>query len=120
MPDPTQLVGLTAPEMTVLIGGMRVLGTNHGGTRQGVFTDRVGVLSDDFFAHLTDMRYAWARTGDGLYEVRADIIIELDDVPQSSVGTPYPRTRSKYPSNAILVIRSVLSCGASGSHPSAG
>jgi catalase-peroxidase len=70
MLDRTQLMGLTAPEMTVLIGGMRVLGTNHGGTKHGVLTDRVGVLSNDFFVNLTDMRYAWAPAGNGLYEVR--------------------------------------------------
>jgi catalase-peroxidase len=70
MLDRTQLMGLTAPEMTVLVGGMRVLGTNHGGTRHGVLTDRVGVLTQDFFVNLTDMRYAWAPAGDGLYEVR--------------------------------------------------
>ena len=70
MLDRTQLMGLTAPEMTVLVGGMRVLGTNHGGTKHGVFTDRVGVLTNDFFTNLTDMRYAWAPAGNGLYEVR--------------------------------------------------
>ena len=70
MLDRTQLMGLTAPEMTVLIGGMRVLGTNHGGTKHGVFTDRVGVLTNDFFVNLTDMRYAWAPAENGLYEVR--------------------------------------------------
>jgi catalase-peroxidase len=70
MLDRTQLMGLTAPEMTVLIGGMRVLGTNHGGTKHGVFTDRVGVLTNDFFVNLTDMRYAWTLAGNGLYEVR--------------------------------------------------
>ncbi len=70
MLDRTQLMGLTAPEMTVLVGGMRVLGTNHGGTKHGVLTDRVGVLSNDFFVTLTDMRYTWAPTGDGLYEIR--------------------------------------------------
>jgi len=70
MLDRTQLMGLTAPEMTVLVGGMRVLGTNHGGTKHGVFTDRVGALTNDFFANLTDMRYAWAPTDSGLYEVR--------------------------------------------------
>jgi catalase-peroxidase len=70
MLDRTQLMGLTAPEMTVLVGGMRVLGTNYGGTKHGVFTDRVGVLSNDFFVNLTDMRSAWAPAGDGLYEVR--------------------------------------------------
>ncbi|MCB9658075.1 MAG: catalase/peroxidase HPI [Polyangiales bacterium] len=68
--DRTQLMGLTAPEMTVLVGGMRVLGTNHGGTAHGVFTDRVGVLSNDFFVHLTDMRYAWAPAPDGTFELR--------------------------------------------------
>jgi catalase-peroxidase len=70
MLDRTQLMGLTAPEMTVLVGGMRVLGTNHGGTKHGVFTDRIGVLTNDFFVNLTDMRYAWAPAGNGLYEVR--------------------------------------------------
>ena len=68
--DRTQLMGLTAPEMTVLVGGMRVLGANHGGSKHGVFTDGIGVLSNDFFANLTDMRYAWAPAGDGLYELR--------------------------------------------------
>jgi catalase-peroxidase len=56
--DRTQLMGLTAPEMTVLIGGMRVLGTNHGGTKHGVLTDREGVLSNDYFVNLTDMKYS--------------------------------------------------------------
>ncbi len=68
--DRSQLMGLTAPEMTALVGGLRVLGTNHGGTKHGVFTDRVGVLSNDFFVNLTDMRFAWAPAGNGLYEVR--------------------------------------------------
>jgi len=68
--DRTQLMGLTAPEMTVLIGGMRVLGTNHGGSLHGVFTDCVGTLSNDFFVNLTDMRYSWVPTGDNLYEIR--------------------------------------------------
>ncbi|MBN7798583.1 catalase/peroxidase HPI [Parahaliea mediterranea] len=70
MLDRTQLMGLTAPEMTVLVGGMRVLGTNHGGTRHGVFTDRVGELSTDFFVNLTDMSNSWHPSGDGLYEIR--------------------------------------------------
>jgi catalase-peroxidase len=68
--DRTQLLGLTAPEMTVLVGGMRVLGANHGGTRHGVFTDREGVLTNDFFVNLTDMAYRWQPAGDGLYEIR--------------------------------------------------
>ncbi|NBB81946.1 MAG: catalase/peroxidase HPI [Alphaproteobacteria bacterium] len=68
--DRTQLLGLTAPEMTVLVGGMRVLGTNHGGTAHGVFTDRVGALTNDFFVHLTDMAYSWEPAGDGTYQIR--------------------------------------------------
>jgi len=68
--DRTQLMGLTAPEMTVLVGGMRVLGTNHGGTKHGVFTDREGVLSNDFFVNLTDMGNSWKPAGDGVYEIR--------------------------------------------------
>jgi catalase-peroxidase len=67
--DRTQLMGLTAPEMTVLIGGMRVLGTNHGGTKHGVFTDREGVLSNDFFVNLTDMKYTWKPVSENLYHM---------------------------------------------------
>ena len=70
MLDRTQLMGLTAPEMTVLVGGMRVLGTNHGGTKHGVFTDREGVLTTDFFVNLTDMGNVWKAAASGLYEVR--------------------------------------------------
>ena len=68
--DRTQLMGLTAPEMTVLIGGLRVLGANHGGSQHGVFTDRVGALTNDFFVNLTDMAYRWVPTADNLYEIR--------------------------------------------------
>ncbi|MCF5845390.1 catalase/peroxidase HPI [Aeromonas veronii] len=68
--DRAQLMGLTACEMTVLVGGMRVLGTNHGGTGHGVFTDRVGVLSNDFFVNLTDMDYQWLPKASNLYEIR--------------------------------------------------
>lgn len=67
--DRAQLMGLTAAEMTALVGGMRVLGTNHGGTRHGVFTDRVGALTTDFFVNLTDMAYAWKPAGKH-YEIR--------------------------------------------------
>jgi catalase-peroxidase len=70
MLDRTQLMGLTAPEMTVLVGGMRVLGTNHGGTRHGVLTDREGALTNDFFVNLTDMAYKWVPAGKNLYEIR--------------------------------------------------
>jgi catalase-peroxidase len=68
--DRTQLMGLTASEMTVLIGGMRVLGANHGGTKHGVFTDREGVLTNDFFVNLTDMGNTWRPVDDNLYEIR--------------------------------------------------
>lgn len=68
--DRTQLMGLTAPEMTALVGGMRVLGTNHGGTRHGVFTEREGALTNDYFVNLTDMNYAWQPAGSNLYEIR--------------------------------------------------
>ena len=68
--DRSQLMGLSAHEMTVLVGGMRVLGTNHGGTRHGVFTDRAGVLTNDFFVNLTDMANTWRPVGNNLYEVR--------------------------------------------------
>lgn len=69
MLDKSQLLGLTAPEMTVLIGGMRVLGTNFGGSSHGVFTDQVGVLSNDFFVNLTDMAYSWKPTGRNSYQL---------------------------------------------------
>ena len=70
MLDRTQLMGLTAPEMTVLVGGMRVLGTNHGGSQHGVFTAREGVLTPDFFVNLTDMANSWLPIGSNLYEIR--------------------------------------------------
>ncbi|KOE83043.1 peroxidase [Vibrio alginolyticus] len=67
--DRAQLMRLTAPEMTVLLGGMRMLGTNYGGNAHGVFTDKLGVLSNDFFVNLTDMRYTWKPKGRNLYEI---------------------------------------------------
>ncbi|MEZ5938769.1 MAG: catalase/peroxidase HPI [Hyphomonadaceae bacterium] len=70
MLDRTQLMGLTAPEMTVLVGGLRVLGANHGGAPHGVFTDRQGALTTDFFVNLTDMANKWTPVSDGLYEIQ--------------------------------------------------
>jgi len=70
MLDLTQLMGLTAREMTVFVGGMRVLGTNHGGTGHGVFTDREGALTTDFFVNLTDMNNVWKPTRKNFYEIR--------------------------------------------------
>ncbi len=92
--DRTQLLGLTAPEMTVLIGGMRVLGTNHGGSKHGVFTDNVGVLSNDFFVNLTDMNYSWKPTGENSYNI----------VDRKSGETKWTATRVDlvFGSNSIL------------------
>ena len=92
--DRAQLLGLTAPEMTVLIGGMRVLGTNHGGSQHGVFTDRVGALTNDFFVNLTDMSYSWKPTGRNSYAI----------VDRKSGATPWTATRVDlvFGSNSIL------------------
>lgn len=68
--DRVQLMGLTAHEMTVLIGGMRVLDTNHGNTKHGIFTDNEGALTNDFFVNLTDMSYTWNPVSNNLYEMR--------------------------------------------------
>ncbi|BAU58587.1 catalase [Halorhodospira halochloris] len=68
--DRTQLLGLTAPEMTVLLGGMRVLGANYAGSKHGVLTDREGQLSNDFFVNLTDMSYTWVPVSKNHYEIR--------------------------------------------------
>jgi catalase-peroxidase len=65
--DKAQLLNLSAPEMTVLIGGMRVLGTNHGGTEHGIFTDRVGILTNDFFVNLLDMGVEWKPIEENVY-----------------------------------------------------
>ncbi len=94
MLDRTQLMGLTAPEMTVLIGGMRVLGANHNGSAHGVFTDRVGVLSNDFFVNLTDMAYRWQPSGKNEYAL----------VERSTGNTRWTATRVDlvFGSNSIL------------------
>ncbi|WP_430470660.1 catalase/peroxidase HPI [Thalassospira lucentensis] len=94
MLDRTQLLGLTAPEMTVLVGGMRVLGTNHGGSKHGVFTDRVGKLTNDFFVNLTDMANSWKPAGDNLYNI----------VDRKSGATKFTATRVDlvFGSNSIL------------------
>ena len=68
--DRAQLLGLSAHEMTCLVGGMRAMGTNHGGTAHGVFTDRPGALTTDFFSTLTDMAYKWVPKGANLYEIQ--------------------------------------------------
>lgn len=92
--DRTQLMGLTAPEMTVLIGGLRVLGTNHGGTKHGVFTDKEGVLSNDFFVNVTDMKYSWKPVSDNLFNV----------VDRKSGATKWTATRVDliFGSNSVL------------------
>lgn len=92
--DRSQLMGLTAPEMTVLLGGMRVLGTNYGGTTHGVFTKNVGALSNDFFVTLTDMNYSWKPTGRNGYDI----------IDRQSGDTLYTATRVDlvFGSNSIL------------------
>lgn len=94
MLDKAQLLGLTAPEMTVLIGGMRVLGTNYGNSKHGVFTDKVGILTNDFFVNLTDMKYNWKPTGSNSYNV----------VDRKSGETKWTATRVDliFGSNSIL------------------
>jgi catalase-peroxidase len=63
-------MGLTAPEMTVLMGGLRVIGANHGQSKHGVFTDKVGALTPDFFSTITDMTYVWEPAGKNVYNIR--------------------------------------------------
>jgi catalase-peroxidase len=92
--DKSQLLGLTAPEMTVLIGGMRVLGTNHAGTSHGVFTKNVGALTTDFFVNLTDMKYVWEPVGENLYNIR--------DRKSGSVDWTATRVDLVFGSNSIL------------------
>jgi catalase-peroxidase len=92
--DKAQLLGLTAPEMTVLIGGMRVIGTNHAGTSHGVFTKNVGTLSTDFFVNLTDMKYVWEPVGENLYNIR--------DRKSGSVDWTATRVDLVFGSNSIL------------------
>lgn len=92
--DRAQLMGLTAPEMTVLFGGMRVLGTNYAGTQHGVFTDREGQLTNDFFINLTDMGNTWKPVGDNTYEIR--------DRATGSVKWTASRVDLVFGSNSIL------------------
>ena len=70
MLDRAQLMGLSAHEMTALLGGLRVIGANHAGSKNGVFTDKVGALTNDFFVNLTDMAYIWEPAGENLYNLR--------------------------------------------------
>jgi catalase-peroxidase len=70
MLDRAQLMGFTAPEATVLLGGLRAIGVNHGGSKHGVFTSREGALTRDFFTTLTDIRFVWEPAGENLYNLR--------------------------------------------------
>ena len=92
--DRAQLMRLTACEMTALVGGLRVLGTNHGGSAHGVFTDRVGALTNDFFVGLTDMAYSWKPTGRNSYAI----------VDRKSGATKWTATRVDlvFGSNSVL------------------
>jgi catalase-peroxidase len=92
--DRAQLMGLTAQEMTTLVGGLRVIGTNHGGTAHGVFTDRVGALTTDFFTNLTDMAFKWVPKGKNTYDI----------VERKSGKTKFTATRVDlvFGSNSVL------------------
>lgn len=92
--DRAQLLGLSAPEMTVLVGGLRVIGANYQGSKDGVFTDRVGTLSNDFFVNLTDMSYQWKPTGKNSYDI----------VERKSGKTQWTATRADlvFGSNSVL------------------
>jgi catalase-peroxidase len=68
--DKAQLLTLTGPEMTVLVGGLRVLGANAGQSKHGVFTERPGTLTNDFFVNLLDMTTQWQPAGENAYEGR--------------------------------------------------
>lgn len=92
--DRAQLMGLTAPEMTVLMGGMRVLGTNYGGTQHGVLTHQIGKLTTDFFVHLTDMNNYWKPVSHNVYEIRCR---KTDEVKWTAT-----RVDLVFGSNAIL------------------
>lgn len=94
MVNHAQLMGLSAPEMTVLVGGMRALGANYGDSKHGVFTDKAGVLSNDFFVNLTDMNYTWKPVGENEYNV----------VDRKSGETKWTATRVDlvFGSNSIL------------------
>ncbi|AWD23015.1 catalase/peroxidase HPI [Fuscovulum blasticum] len=94
MLDRAQLMGLTAQEMTVLVGGMRAMGTNHGGTAHGVFTNRVGALTTDFFTTLTDMAWKWVPAGNNLYH--------LTDRKTGAVKWTATRVDLVFGSNSVL------------------
>lgn len=94
MLDRAQLMGLTGPEMTVLLGGLRVLGTNHGGSKHGVFTDQEGVLSNDFFVNLTDMGFTWKPDSKTTYTIC--------DRKSGEVKFTATRTDLVFGSNSIL------------------
>jgi catalase-peroxidase len=92
--DRAQLLRLSACEMTALVGGLRVIGANHGGSSHGVFTDRVGALTNDFFVNLTDMSYTWKPTGRNSYAI----------VDRASGATKWTATRVDlvFGSNSVL------------------
>jgi catalase-peroxidase len=92
--DRAQLMGLTAHEMTALVGGMRALGANYGGAKHGVFTSREGALTNDFFVNLTDMGYSWTPAGRNLYEIR--------DRKTGAVKWTATRVDLVFGSNAVL------------------
>ncbi len=107
--DRAQLMGLTAPQMTALVGGMRVIGANHGAAPHGVFTDRPGALSTDFFSNLIDMRNKWTPMEDGIYAL----------VDRATGQTRWTATRVDlvFGSNAILRAYAEVYAQADGAEP---
>jgi catalase-peroxidase len=96
MVDKAQLLTLTAPELTVLVGGLRVLGNNHGGAKHGVFTKRAGALTNDFFRNLITMDVEWKSTS------HADTAFEARDRKTGDVKWTASRTDLVFGSNAQL------------------
>ena len=106
--DKAQLLTLTAPEMTVLVGGLRVLGANHDGAAQGVFTGRVGALTNDFFVNVLDMGMEWKAVGD------AEDVFELHDRATGDIKWTGTRVDLVFGSNAVLRALAEVYAGSDG------
>ncbi len=108
--DRSQLLGLTAPQMTVLVGGLRVLGANHGGSRHGVLTTRPGQLTNDFFVNLLDMKTAWKEVDD-----RGDEVFVGSDRASGEERWTATRTDLVFGSNSLLrALAEVYACADAG------
>ncbi|WP_227672276.1 catalase/peroxidase HPI [Psychrobacter urativorans] len=100
--DRTQLMGLSAPEMVVLIGGMRVLDTNYNHSQHGVFTHRAGVLSNDFFVNLTDMNLTWHPMQDNADSPHTSNLYEIRERATGNVKWQATRVDLVFGSNSVL------------------